>query len=420
MMSIFVFVIFYILAYLAGAWGDVILAGSRARSSLLFRFAFGGILMILVSVVTCIAGGALHLSSVACIIVAAVLICVAAVSGLFVKRRTAGEGKEDIKFPEPVDIAVYAVAALVVLVQVYLAAFYRYGGIGPLRDMGIATAVYESGHAFLADPMMTLIGCIASVSQIHPMRIIYGIMPLSFITLYYMCYCAVINTVITDRTKRIIAFAVIFMLNIWGYQSQYLTRADLLLSWFGIRVFVIHGLLNIFAVILIRYLQGLPDKEKKQTVWENDDLSEEWDMNKHKIINARNLAIALGVLAIALIGVVFFLNYKINRLYDATVNLQKDMNSRCSVYEFTTKDGETEGYLLRGSDGTLSFIGGGGAENAEELELFISAYGNGVTNWYVYGDDEENAGAMKKLTGSGVIHANNVYVVDRKEITELK
>ena len=35
--------------------------------------------------------------------------------------------------------------------------------------------------------------------------------------------------------------------------------------------------------------------------------AEEWDMNKHRIINARNLAIAMGVLAALLIVVVIVL-----------------------------------------------------------------------------------------------------------------
>ena len=88
------------------------------------------------------------------------------------------------------------------------------------------------------------------------------------------------------------------------------------------------------------------------------------------------------------------------------------------MYEFVTAAGKPEGYLLRASDGTLSFIGGGSSANADELAAFIGKYGNTVTKWYVYGEDEESSGAMRALTSKGTIDAEKVFVISTEELTE--
>ncbi len=181
---------------------------------------------------------------------------------------------------------------------------------------------------------------------------------------------------------------------------------------------MIHGLLNMAAVILIRYFENRPKIREETGMEYGDDYSEEWDMQKHRIINARNLAIALGVLALALICIVFVLNSKINRLYDATVNLQTDMNSRSSIYEFTGDDGNTAGYLIKNSDGKFVFVGGGSRSNADALSEFFDRYGSTVSEWYVYGDDDENAGAMREMIDRSKVNVEKIYVIDREEMTE--
>ena len=87
------------------------------------------------------------------------------------------------------------------------------------------------------------------------------------------------------------------------------------------------------------------------------------------------------------------------------------------MYEFIPEGKGVEGYLLQGSDGTISFIGGGSAENSEDLAEFLEKYGSVVNNWYVYGDSDEDSGAMNKILSSGQVMADNVYVITREEIT---
>ena len=48
-------------------------------------------------------------------------------------------------------------------------------------------------------------------------------------------------------------------------------------------------------------------------------------MKNHKMINARNLAVALLIVVIMLIGSVYIMNRKINSLYEVTVNLQQEI-----------------------------------------------------------------------------------------------
>lgn len=142
-------------------------------------------------------------------------------------------------------------------------------------------------------------------------------------------------------------------------------------------------------------------------------------MKKHKIINARNLAIALGVVVVMLVSMVFVLNNKINSLHDATANLQRDLDNRCSIYEFTAADGVSYGYLIKGKDGKLTMIGGGDAQRADDLYDFLKEYGTEITNWYLYDGNENNVGAYLKCTNEKGITSENVYILNRVEIEGL-
>ena len=66
---------------------------------------------------------------------------------------------------------------------------------------------------------------------------------------------------------------------------------------------------------------------KIEPIREEDDYFkwEEEEMKNHKIINSRNLAIALIIVVILFAGSVFVMNRKINSLYETTVNLQQQV-----------------------------------------------------------------------------------------------
>ena len=311
-----------------------------------------------------------------------------------------------------------SICVLAILAQIICIYLFRFENTKVIENVKTATWVFETGRLTSADPMMLLLGAVSRITRMHPLKLIYTILPAVCVPFYYICYYELIATVCKGR-QRFTAFVFLILINLWGYRSVTMIPAALLLSWFSLPVFVIHGLIPVASSIMIRLFAARPAPDREIPVAdEKEELSEEWDMKKHRIINARNLAIGLGILAALLAVTVVILNSKINRLYDATVNLQKDMNGRCSIHEFIPQSGRTEGYLIKGENGELTFIGGGSSENAEELGRFLLSYGSSVDKWYVYGDTEEDAGAMREVTSEKMIDAGSIYVINREEIKE--
>ncbi|MCR5687552.1 MAG: hypothetical protein K6G58_05985 [Lachnospiraceae bacterium] len=407
------FPVFYILAYYSGAWGEKLLGryGAFCRSS--FRIAFGGC-------ITVMAGGLLSLIplpvNVSFGIVMAAAVAIAA-SGYVAGRR----GRKAVR-PEKDDkglayIILCILSATLIAFQIYAACAYRFEGTEAIRPVRTAAAVYEGAHTFFGDPMMVLVGTMSSVMRMHPLEFVYTVMPPVFIVFYYVCYMSVFDCFLTGA-KKPAALLASALLSMWGYQSAAQTGMTMLLSWFSLPAFAVHAVLGTLAVILTEAVRSMPEDDKGR-LDEEDDPEEEWDMKKHRIVNARNLAIALGALAVLLIAAVAVLNSKINRLYAVTVGLQEDMKGTLSVYEYIGADGKADGYLLNGSDGEITFVGGGGSENTDSLKAFFDTYGNAVDKWYVYGEGDEDSGAMRSLVKSGAVSAGKIYVIGRKELKEL-
>ncbi len=417
--SIAAFVVFYLIAFFIGGWGDIILVSLKARCSLCFRLAFGGCLLMLLGMAICFAGSLFGIYASTGVLIIAFAVSVVGILSVIVRRRMGIRVSygADTRIGTA-DMLWLSVIALVIVFQIVAVIRCQNDNISALRGMGTAALVYDTGILSVNEPVFLFIGAVSSVMHVHPLALVHVIMPAPLILLYYLCYFEVIRTVCITWRKTLIALTAVLMLNIWGFLSEKMIPVTLLLTWFGFWVFIVHGILNIAAVIVINYLQAYRAEDNEDD--HEDGYSEEWDMKKHKIVNARNLAIGLGILAVLLVATVFVLNNKINRLYAATVNLQDDINSRCSIYEFKPDGGDTEGYLIREGDGTVTFIGGGGPDNTDSLRDFLSKYGNSVENWYTYGDDDDNAGAMHDLIEEQSVFVQNAYIIDRKEITDLK
>ncbi|MBO4267000.1 MAG: hypothetical protein J5910_07395 [Lachnospiraceae bacterium] len=417
MTGMIVFIIFCIAALLTGKWSDIFVTKLGCAPSISLRFGVGGCLMILIGILSCFAGGILSLPPAICMVVAAVLIFGTAVAAYIV---SAGQGIKSVGYFEGItktEILLYMIFALITVFEIASVILYQSDRIGMLRPVLAATRVYDTGRMAVSDPMMMLIGCIASLTGIHPLSVIFTLIPAPMIFLYNVCPVAVAKTV-CGRQVGAIASVFTAALAIWGYQSEALIPFTLLLSWFSTGVYIVYGVLSIAAALIVIYLRGRPKEQAEKAEETDEGYLEEWDMNRHRIINARNLAIAVGVLAVAILAAVFVLNNKINKLYDATVNLQSDMNSRCSVYEFVPDSGASAGYLLRESDGTLTFVGGGPAENADALREFLERYGIEVEKWYAYGQDEADSGAMRELIRTNEVSVDKTYVIDAKELTK--
>ena len=360
-MMITVFAAFFILAYLAGIWADMLPHTDEDGGRFIFRISFGGCALLLAGMIVSFVCSLFSCSATVCAYVLGLVIVLIIASGAVIQKKQGGPF-----FTLPVvrggkGIILWMIAASAVALSVAGVMRYASSSAEAVRGIGAATYVYETSQLSPADPMMLLIGVMSKMLGMHPLSFIFTVSPAVYVVLYQMCYLAVITAVFPEGGRTWTAFAALMALNIWGYRSEAAISVALLVRWFGTGVYFIHGLPGIAAAVLIRYLKNRPPGTEADTD-EGDVLTEEWDMKDHKIINARNLAIAVVVLAVVLIAAVFVMNSKINRLYDATVNLQEDLNKRSSVYEQRSDDGSIEGFLIKGSDGNEYVI------KAEEMK----------------------------------------------------
>lgn len=331
------------------------------------------------------------------------------------------------------------IAILLIAVQIITLILFETNSGGNIHGLRGATAVYGRGKGLGLDGLMFFWGSICRLIGIHPLILVNSLLPLLIIPLYYCNYYVLLKRILKNETASVMGIVVLALLNIWGYQSVVLVPATLLLSYGLLPCFVVHGLLPMTLELIIglevvaareeievenvvgNQIKTGQDIGNDDAIDETDELyQEEWDMKKHKIVNARNLAIALGLLAVALVAVVFVLNNKINTLHDATANLQEDLYNRTRIYEYVSGTGQVEGYLIKGIDGKVTMIGGGAEENADSLADFIVQYGGNISEWYLYETDSKEMGAYAKCVLEKGINVDNVYVLNRTEIEGIK
>jgi len=399
--------------------GKVIAFPKRITFSLFSGFIVTMLSGMIIGFVSGFAGIGVNIS----LIIWLVLLLLLVVLSLFVKADKNNEGATERKNTKLGTISHLIFLALLI-VQAFAVTYYRYEQIETGRKIYIATRVYESGLCQKSLEIMNVWGMISRLLQLHPLVLMYSVMPTVMLLLFYMGYYEVLMSLSDGDSKlSITALVILELVQIWGYQSQLLLPITLLFSWFSTETFLIHSLIPFLGIVIFYYRKEHPKVINRDEDYdagdEDEEIQEEWDMKKHKIINARNLAIGLGVLTVILFAFVFILNNKINTLHASTVNMQEDLNKRCAVYEFVGKSTSVEGYLIKGSDGSLTMIGGGSAENAEDLYDFIEKHGGKVSDWYLYGMDEENAGAYVYCKVNKGLSVTNAYVLDRAQIPEI-
>ena len=257
----------------------------------------------------------------------------------------------DRKHLLPLRITVWAVMILQMAVAILYADRYAAGAEG----LKIATCVYEGDKITAAAPVMSLMGLICRLIKLHPLIFAHTVMVI-VIPLSYLCYRKLFDEIFEkSRSEVYMALLILELINIYGYYSDALESFSLLTGYFTGWGILMHVLIPLAAAALIKRTRSaiaekaaesisgtgqmrtsvdITGQENMASVTETEDYQEEWDMKKHPIINARNLAIALAVLAVVLLASIFVLNNKINTLYDATVNLQNQLN------EYVDESGE--------------------------------------------------------------------------------
>lgn len=298
-----------------------------------------------------------------------------------------------------------------------------------LEKLKYSVVVFDGGGFTLSHPYMSLIGLISRVVNLHPLVFANTVMTI-VIAVAYGAYYLLLGEVLEDGIKKYTALILICILNVWGYQSPKAVSVSLLTGYFTGTAFAVHVILPLGTYLAIKNSEKIKafyeEKIKasnaslndindgaRTAVDENggidDFYQEEWDMKKHPIVNARNLAIALSVVVIALLAIVYVLNNKINTLYDATVNLQNEINSSCKTYEYAPA-GELEAYIIKNTDGSIAVIGGGNADDESALCDYIKSFGTVVDTWYLNGADAESQEAYNYCITSGGIEVKNVIL----------
>jgi hypothetical protein len=157
--------------------------------------------------------------------------------------------------------------------------------------------------------------------------LLYSALPVLMIPAYYVAYAFLAGRLFNDKRNTWLMVLFICVLNLWGYQSKALLPATMLYCWFAPASVIIHGLLPLVFGIIVDNCKDTGNKRESTDITKEDDYYkwEEEEMKNHKIINSRNLAIALILVVILFAGSVFVMNRKINSLYDTTVNLQQQV-----------------------------------------------------------------------------------------------
>ena len=217
---------------------------------------------------------------------------------------------------------------LLIVLQIAAVILFAYEIPVNVRALAAASEAYFERRFIPETPVMSIWAFIARICGMHPLTFIYCVTPLILIPLYFLIYMLLARKLFESPAHRWFMLLCICLLNMWGFQSEYMIPYTLLTGWYTGSAFVIHGVLPFAASLLVDRCRIKETATSEETGYEETGdyyKQEEEYMKNHKIINARNLAVALLLVVIMLIGSVYVMNRKINSLYETTVNLQQEI-----------------------------------------------------------------------------------------------
>lgn len=238
-----------------------------------------------------------------------------------------------------VGLLLFLIFIAIVITQIVVAVKFEIISTSALENVKYATYCYDTGTFLISAPYMSLTGLLGRLVGIHPLSFIHLISPVIMFPLCYGAYIFLLRRLFEDDNMVYGTAIILSIINVYGYQSELLMPYTLIGGYFTFECLLTHVIFPIGAAHLLDAIRkhqiskeasssadkDTADNQSAGVDEEDEDYLEEWDMKKHKIINARNLAIALAVIAVILLASVFVLNNKINTLYDATVNLQNEI-----------------------------------------------------------------------------------------------
>ena len=307
-----------------------------------------------------------------------------------------------------IDRILWIIAVALVIGQIIVAAFYTVPKSDALSGLKVATSVYEGGGFVIGAPAMSLLGVLSKIVGLSPVKLALDILPFIIIPLCYFAYGFLAKSLSEGLIKTPAILIFTELLNIYGYGSDALSPYTLLLGWYRGGAILIHLILPFILAFIIRWRDKHPHPEKTEDASTLDEEDSEDEM-KHKILNVRNLSIALAVFVIIVIGAVFVLNRKINNLHEATLSLQDIIESKGEFIEFKGALGDTfRGYIVVDADDNVTVVFGGRYEDGEALLEVLSRYDKHVTSWYIMEDGEQGAFEYCRDNGVAIEHIYSV------------
>lgn len=301
----------------------------------------------------------------------------------------------------------WMIAVALVIGQIIVAAFYTVPKSDALYGLKIATSIYEGGGFVISAPAMSILGLISRIVRISPVKLALNILPFVIIPLCYFAYGFLAKSLSEGSVKTPAILILTELLNIYGYSSDALSPYTLLLGWYRGEAILVHLILPLVAAFIIRWRDKHPLQKKEDEGMLEEEDSED-DM-KHKILNVRNLSIALAVFVIIVIGAVFVLNKKINNLHEATLSLQDIIESKGEFIEFKGALGDAfRGYIVVDAEDNVTVVFGGRYEDGEALLEILSRYDKHVTSWYIMEDGEQGAFEYCRDNGVAIEHIYSV------------
>ena len=439
LVSALLFLIFFVLAFIAGF---VLRALTRGRDMDMITIYAQGMVVILLIFMACAEfcaltgasvkfAGALWLAAIFTLEIFFLFMDRRRFPRFFKSLRVGFKSREKGAFTT--NLLAVIVTGIIILQMIFLIGFAA-DAPNALRGISDATLAYETGRIMAGSPMMMLYAWLAGLVKVHPMTLIFTVAPVLLLPMYYsiewslarkLFAAEALGGTVGDTNKCLYMMFIFELLHICGYQSNALIGTTLLFSYFSGEAFLIHAVLPFTLWFILDYIEKREaslarSASAEQTGVDNTMIrseDEDWDM-KHRIVNARNVGIAMIVLAVVFAGMVFILNRKINSLHEATVGLQENLERSLRTYEFVPDGAErAEAFVIRQSNGALLVIGGGGTENGDALYDFIQQYGNSVESWYLNGNGKEDTGAYEVCKDRG-IEVGDVYTLGVEELTK--
>jgi len=302
------------------------------------------------------------------------------------------------------------------------------------KSLGFVLAtIFAAAMIILSGGFVLTKDCLMN-STLYGLNPLIRIMAVLSIIVYLCLYYMISRRLFKAKSDRAMFMLFVLLLHLFSNYSEKALSFSLFIEPISIASVVIHDVLPLILFLILTFekelkafLEGGDEEENKaaggvltgqeagSVVDNEEEIPEEWDMKKHRILNMRNMAIAFVLLFLVFIASIYVLNNKINSLYDATVLLENAANTKMTVDEHRNANGEVDVTVMVSPEGSVTVVGGGETASGTEVYEMISKYSDKVDKWYIYGDEDRGAYDFCKDQGIEVV---NAYIVTCAEEAE--